>query len=51
MQDVVDLHSKESFSEPHLNSYLNKDISYEFDEDKKKAMTLFLSHCQEINNQ
>ncbi|MAZ30596.1 MAG: hypothetical protein CMP57_00715 [Flavobacteriales bacterium] len=51
MQDVVDLQHKESFSEPHLNSYLNKDISYEFDEDKKTAMTLFLSYCQEINNQ
>jgi chorismate dehydratase len=51
MEKVVEEYSNTNISGPHLRSYLNKDISYNFDADKRKAMALFLSHCKNFNNE
>lgn len=51
MEKVVEEYSNTNISGPHLSSYLNEDISYNFDSDKRTAMALFLSYCQNLNNE
>ena len=49
MEKVIEDHSNANISGPHLSSYLNEDISYNFDVNKRRGMALFLSHCQYHN--
>ena len=49
MEKVVEDYSNANISGPHLSSYLNEDISYNFDVNKRRGMALFLSHCQYHN--
>ncbi len=50
IQDTIKEHRNDSLTVNKLSRYLNRDISYKFDDKKKEGLALFLSYCQEMNN-